>query len=156
MLAYRANTALAVFLFALQTLAQDSVYTVWSSVVFSRTGDKTPYSLGDMPTILTPLGANQSYTAGAYLRNRYLGDYTENGVGGAPIEGLSANTIDVDQVYIGALDLQYTAASAQAFLQGFYPPLNQTSGNTVQQDDTAPVTNILADGTTVRPGPCKI
>lgn len=143
---------LATFLFAGRSLAaNNNMYTVWSSVVFSRTGERTPYWItGGMPVVLTPLGANQSYTAGAYMRDRYLGKFTDNGVGGAPIQGLSANSIDVDQVYIGSQDIQFTAASAQAFLQGFYPPINQTTSDTVQQDDTTPTSNILADGTTVR------
>lgn len=136
-----------------QCLAQSKKYTVWSSVIFSRTGERTPVMLGDMNSILTPLGANQSYTAGSFMRDRYFGDYTANGVpdvGGAPIQGLSGNTFDVDQVYIGCQDIQYTAASAQAFLQGFYPPLDQGDGDTSDQDDTTPSSmNKLADGTTV-------
>lgn len=145
------NAILASFLFATESLAATNMYTVWSSVIFSRTGERTPIWITDgMPSVLTPLGANQSYTAGAYMRDRYFGKYTDNGVGGAPIQGLSVNSIDVEQVYIGAQDIQYTAGSAQAFLQGFYPPLNQTTSDTVQQDDTTPTDNILADGSTVR------
>lgn len=146
-----ANAVLASLLFAAESLAAGNMYTVWSSVVFSRTGERTPLWITDgMPIVLTPLGATQSHTAGEYMRERYLGKFTDNGVGGAPIQGLSANSIDVEQIYIGSQDIQFTAASAQAFLQGLYPPINQTTSNTVQQDDTTPTDNILADGSTVR------
>lgn len=146
------STVLATLSVVPQSLAQSQKYTVWSSTIFSRTGERTPVMLGDMNSILTPLGANQSYTAGAFMRDRYFGDYSANGVpdvGGAPIQGLSGNTFDVDQVYIGCQDIQYTAASAQAFLQGFYPPLDQSDGESDQDNTTPASMNKLADGTTV-------
>lgn len=152
MFSHLGSALLATLLYASQSLAQTGVgtYTVWSSVVFSRTGERTPLWLGGEPVILTPYGATQSYTAGSFMRERYFGDFSNSGTSGAPIQGLSANTIDVDQVYIGSQSFQWMAASAQAFLQGFYPPLNQTTVNTKQQDDTAPLVNILADGSVVR------
>ena len=144
----RAHAVLAISLFASQTLAAGSKYTVWSSVVFSRTGERTPIAYGGMPTILTPLGANQSYTNGLAMRERYLGAYTDNGVGGAPIPGLNSDFIDSNQVYIGTPDYQYTVGSAQAFMQGMYPPTTK-GANTVQKAHSGPVVNVLADGSTV-------
>ncbi len=120
---------LGALLAAQQVLAQDpnQFYTVWSSVVFTRTGDRTPLQLTtDIPT-LTSLGAQQVFDVGAFLRSRYLGQWTNNGVDSAPLQGLSTDVINIEQVYIGTPDFQYTAASAQAFLQGFYPPTNATS-----------------------------
>jgi len=144
----RAHAFLAISFLAGQTLAADSKYTVWSSVVFSRTGERTPIAYGGMPTILTPLGANQSYTSGLAMRERYLGAYTDNGVGGAPIPGLNSDFIDSNQVYVGTPDYQYTVGSAQAFLQGLYPPTTKSTG-TVQKAHSGPVVNVLADGSTV-------
>ncbi|KAF2483165.1 histidine phosphatase superfamily [Neohortaea acidophila] len=105
----------------------NSFYTVWSSVVFTRTGERTPAVFNPNPTVLTALGAQQAYAAGSYLRSRYLGQYTGNGVGTAPIFGLNPDSVNIEQVYVGSPDYQYTAATAQAFLQGFYPPSNTST-----------------------------
>lgn len=150
MFSHLSSALLATLLCVSESLAQGDRYTVWSSVIFSRTGERTPFWLGGEEIVLTPLGATQSFADGAFMRKRYFGDYSNSGVPGAPLQGLSVNTIDVDQVYIGSQSFQWMAGSALAFLQGFYPPLNQTTIDTKQQSATAPVDNILADGTVVR------
>jgi hypothetical protein len=121
-------------LFALHltsTLAQSvptTRYTVWASVLFSRTGDRTPEILGSAPTTLTSLGAQQQYSNGAFFRQRYLTSSSNfsmtNGVGPAPMTGMSAEVPDVRKLYVQALDEQSSVASAQAFLQGLYPPVD--------------------------------
>ena len=119
-------------LFTSGAAAQNDLnYTVWSSVIFSRTGERTPAVLGDIPTQLTTLGAQQQYSAGSFFRERYLGSVgSTDGVDSGPIAGLSAYTPDIQQLYVLAIDMQTTIASAQAFLQGFYPPFNLTSNDT--------------------------
>lgn len=143
MFALLSTAILASLSFPRETLAQG--YTVWSSVVFSRTGERTPEALGSLPVVLTPLGANQSYNAGAYLRDRYFGQSSINGISTAPIQGLSSEIIQYNQVYVGTLDSQYMAASAQAFMQGLYPPIGAKA-----DDNTAAGDSTLADGTVVR------
>ena len=126
-------------------------YTVWSSVLFSRTGERTPEILGDLPTTLTSLGAQQQYAAGSFFRERYISSFgSNNGVDSAPIQGLSPNELNGEQLYVMALDQQWNVASAQAFMQGLYPPFSL--GN--NESDTARLldpTNFLANNTYVRP-----
>lgn len=107
-------------------------YTVWSSVIFSRTGERTPELLPNTSQSLTSLGAQQQYDVGTFFRERYLQTYgSTNGIDSAPIQDMSVDELDGDQLYVMALDQQYNVASAQAFLQGLYPPYslsNNTSG----------------------------
>ncbi|KAF2767553.1 phosphoglycerate mutase-like protein, partial [Teratosphaeria nubilosa] len=124
----------------------DSIYTVWSSVIFSRTGERTPDALStnNLPTTLTSLGAHEQYASGSAFRKRYItssGDST--GGSSAPIYGLNTDAINSAELYVMAADLQYAVASAQAFLQGFYPPsaLNTSAAPTLDP------TSMLANGT---------
>lgn len=140
------------FLFSLTSLllvsstyAQEGVYTVWSSVLFLRAGDRTPLVLGPLETALTSLGAQQLYSAGQFFRNRYITDSAANQTAIAPLNGLNVYTQDDLQTYVLALDQQYVTASAQAFMQGFYPPhnLSTVTGNGLD------MSNVLANGTYV-------
>jgi hypothetical protein len=113
----------------------DSRYTVLSSVVFVRSGERTPQILGTEPSILTSLGAQQAYTAGSFFRDRYVSSTSSrSGVEKAPMRGLSANSYDPRQMYILAVDTHPAAATAQAFMQGFYPPyvLNESTAALVE------------------------
>ena len=65
--------------------AQDTE-TVWSSVLVTLYGDRVPLISPDL-SILTPLGAQQLYSAGSLFRDRYLApslnassDYIINGI----------------------------------------------------------------------------
>lgn len=120
-------------------------YTVWSSVILTRTGDRTPEILGDIPTKLTSMGANQAFAAGTYFRNRYI--VWQNGTdgidsAGAPLRRLDPNVYDDEQVYALTLDQQWNSATAQAFLQGFYPAFTGTN-------ETGDLTSRLGNGTYV-------
>ncbi|TKA79326.1 hypothetical protein B0A55_03461 [Friedmanniomyces simplex] len=119
-------------------------YTVWASVIFSRTGERTPEVLGYIPTTLTSYGAQQVYNSGAFYRDRYVSSTGSADVLiNAPLHGLSANNVDSMQLYVAALDEQYCVASAQAFVQGLYPPftLNSTAASILDP------TSILANNT---------
>lgn len=107
-------------------------YTVWSTVLFLRTGDRSPLTSANVPTTLTPLGAQQMHSVGNFFRERYITSSTGNAsYDAAPLQGLSASVPQDAQMYLLALDTQYTAASAQAFMQGLYPPysLNSTAAS---------------------------
>ena len=136
---------------AILFVPSETTYTVWSSVIFSRTGERTPaiLDIGDTPIQLTSLGARQQYSAGSFFRKRYLtSSGTQNGVEGGPIVGLSRDTPDIKQLYVEALDMQTTVASAQAFMQGFYPPFLLTTNDSDIQHMLDP-TSMLANGTYV-------
>lgn len=144
-------TALAAaFLSLPTTIAQDgSRYTVWSTVIFTRTGERTPSILGDLPTQLTSLGAQQQYANGQFFRERYLTSMgSENGVDGAPISMMSPSIPDVRQIYVTGLDFQYTLSSAQAFMQGFYPPFQLVNNGTEEAAVINPL-GMLANGSYV-------
>ncbi|KAI7067733.1 hypothetical protein KC352_g42896, partial [Hortaea werneckii] len=108
----------------LRTVAADE-YTAWASVVFSRGGERTPEVLGHLPTVLTSLGAQQMYQSGSFFRNRYITsslDLMSSDDDDTTLQDLSPDSIDPLQLYVAALDDQWTLASAQAFMQGLYPP----------------------------------
>jgi hypothetical protein len=103
------------------TLAQTVLREhIWSTVIYSRYGDRTPYILPTANT-LTPLGATQMYAAGNRFRERYLAPTA--GGGNTQLQGISPFQLDNDQVSILSLNDQFIVASAQAFMQGLYPPL---------------------------------
>ncbi|PQE16244.1 histidine acid phosphatase protein [Rutstroemia sp. NJR-2017a WRK4] len=90
--------------------ADTTVPVTWSSIVYAYHGEKTPDMPNSTTPILTSLGAQQLYSAGSVIRDRYL---TSNGTQltlGLPINGLS------------------TSAIAQAFMQGLYPPVAGVNG----------------------------
>lgn len=108
-------------------------YVVWSSVIFTRTGERTPEILGKIPTQLTSVGAQQAYAAGQFFRNRYT--ILRNGSNGAEsagaeLIGLSDVLYDQNQVVSMALEQQYNLATQQAFMQGLYPPTSLGNSST--------------------------
>lgn len=90
---------------------------VWAAVVFVNGGESTPL-LGGLQPVLTPEGAQQMFRQGAAFRSRYL---TGSGSSKAPIQGISQDAINTDD--IGAISTSdYPIFSgASAFFQGLYP-----------------------------------
>jgi hypothetical protein len=116
-------------------------YTVWASVIFSRTGERTPEVLGYIPTTLTSQGAQQAYASGQFFRERYIASSSSGTLNNAPLQGLSANSIDPLELYVMALDEQYCLGSAQAFLQGLYPPFTLNASAASVLDPTSMLSN---------------
>ncbi|KAF2088970.1 phosphoglycerate mutase-like protein [Saccharata proteae CBS 121410] len=120
----------------------DIVYNVHAAVVLTRNGERTPLLTGNSQydvAHLTALGAQQAHAQGTALRQRYLSsaeDYVNLGPT-ASISGLSRYSLDNNQLYIGSTDDEYMTATAQAFIQGLYPPyaLNQTAASTLDSED---------------------
>ena len=112
---------------------------IWSSIVYTFYGEKTP-SLTNGPYNLSPLGANQSYTAGALLRQRYLAASGNATQPDAPINGISAYDIDNSQLAALSTDDEFISSSALAFFQGLYPPRDIPLFNTE---------SILSDGSNI-------
>jgi hypothetical protein len=88
------------------------------------------------------VGANQMYTLGQNFRTRYIAGDKPNGLGTEHIANLSTDVLDNGQIRVQTLDTPYLVSSAQAFMQGLYPPHGISNG-------TADATGVLADGTTV-------
>lgn len=116
---------------------------VHGAVAFIRTGERTPL-ISEGRGKLSALGAQQMYQLGQQLRGRYIGDEAFDGLGHDPIEILLPDILDADQVHIQTLDKPYLHGSAQALVQGLYPPY---SLNSTRNGPIADSTGVLANGT---------
>jgi hypothetical protein len=106
--------------------AQTSNPTVRAAVVFVNHGETTPTLVSEHIT-LTPNGAQQMQRLGAAFRSRYLGGSasnttSSNSTDAAPIQDLSADSIDNRHLAIMAGTQEWLTNSATAFMQGLYPP----------------------------------
>ena len=133
-------------LHVISALAQGTVLReqIWGTVIFTRYGDRTPYILPETPT-LTPLGAQQLFNVGSTFRNRYVTPPTSAFNVNTAISGISEFQLNNDQVTLESTSDQFIAASAQAFMQGLYPPLQDSSNYTFIDS-----LSTLANGTTVQ------
>ena len=115
---------------------------VLSSFIYTVYGDRTPLILPEDPT-LTPLGAQQLYGVGQKFRNRYVGS---NGSvpSGTAILGISPYVLNNEAISILTTSDQYLVASASAFMQGLYPPLDLSSSSTYATD-----LSVLANGSII-------
>ena len=98
--------------------------TIWSSVIYSYHGDRTPLIL-PVQNVLTPLGGQQLYSVGSFFRDRYVG--ANANTSNLAINGLSKSELDSTQISVMSTGDEFVLASAQAFMQGLYPPLNISS-----------------------------
>lgn len=117
---------------ALQLLIAATVAdeTVYASFILARTGERTPLLNQSNDIIqLTALGAESIFNVGSELRTRYI---SPNSNPSTAIAGLSPDLIDPVQIYLLARDMQYDIASAQSFMQAFYPPT--TKNDTIDVD----------------------
>ncbi|KAI4216004.1 MAG: hypothetical protein LQ351_001500 [Letrouitia transgressa] len=78
--------------------------------------------------VLTPLGAQQTFSSGSRFRDRYI-----HSTSNSTIDGLSQDVLDDAQTYILSFTSQYAVASALAFMQGLYPPANLSSSPEVNR-----------------------
>jgi hypothetical protein len=120
--------------------AAQTQQTTWGTVILSLHGERTP-ELSDAFPYLTPLGAQQAASAGSVIRTRYIQGPSTNVTNSYPIPGLAVNAVDNTQLYLLARDDDYVAGSAQAFMQGVYPPL----GSAYVDEES-----ILSNGTLVQ------
>lgn len=127
------------------TAAQDVLQRqVVSTFIYTTYGDRTPMAM-DQPPVLTPLGAQQLYNAGANMRSHYVStdsESTDDSYG--TIRRMSPYQIPASQITVLSRDEQYISAGASAFMQGLYPPLETDSNYTFIAGQSA-----LADGTNV-------
>ncbi|CRL25939.1 Histidine phosphatase superfamily, clade-2 [Penicillium camemberti] len=109
-------------LLALQGLAvsaQDSQSTekVWGVFAFTVHGDSKPGALASSRT-LTDYGANELAAAASDFRSRYVSGGSDTG-----IQNISPIILDSNDVDVLSTTDQNIVGSAQAFMQGLYPPL---------------------------------
>jgi len=136
-----AAMASSAWLVGAQNSVDSGLYHPHAAFAFVRTGERTPI-LRNNTQRLTALGANQMYTLGQNFRARYIAGEKASALGIQRISGLSTDILNNDQVQVQTLDKAYLVSSAQAFMQGLYPPHGIANG-------TGDVTGILADGTSV-------
>jgi hypothetical protein len=118
------NFFVTIIAFAWLSSAQDTdgdAYHTHGVFAFIRTGERTPNIRPGAP-LLSPLGAQQMFSLGQNLRTRYITGDISDTLGVQRIAGLSRDSLDNTQVLIRTLDQQHLVSSAQAFMQGFYPP----------------------------------
>jgi hypothetical protein len=102
-------------------ISSDNVQITWASVVMAFHGEREAFLSTGSPA-LTPLGAQQALISGSTIRTRYIEGPDTAITGSYPINGISKQ-MNNGELYILATDYDYVAASAQAFMQGLYPPL---------------------------------
>ncbi|KAJ5980558.1 Histidine phosphatase superfamily clade-2 [Penicillium waksmanii] len=127
--------AVSVQLAAIAT-AQDYTETVWGIFAYTTYGDSLPNIMSQVRTReLSDYGASQLEAAGSVFRDRYVKTGGSVYDTGSTIQGLAPFYLDSQDVSILTTTDQYVIASAQAFMQGLYPPLNQSD---VQDSDSTP------------------
>jgi hypothetical protein len=119
--------------------------TIWSSVVITTFGDRVPLLSTDL-SVLTPLGAQQLYSAGQDFRGRYVSPSDPAANGDYAINGISLYEMDPTQTVVMTVYDIFIQQSAAAFLQGLYPPFDVLSAN----GSVSPLYAQLANGTTVQ------
>jgi hypothetical protein len=121
-------------------------YNTHGVVAFIRSGETTPL-IAPGTRRLSALGAQQMYKLGQQFRGRYINtDQENNGLGHEPIQGLAPDILDPSQLLIQTLDTNYLMTSAQAFMQGLYPPY---SLNRTRVGPVADATGILSNNTAI-------
>lgn len=91
---------------------------IHSALVFTRHGDRTAKWYKGYQ--MTNLGAQQVYQSGQFYRERYL-------TGDHPINGISRDEVSSSQIWASAPDQHVLFQTATNFLQGLYPPLDNSS-----------------------------
>lgn len=111
--------------------AQDLSQKVWAVFAYTLHGDSTPAALPQHET-LTPYGASALYTAGSSFRDRYVASTA----GDTKVRDISPDLLDSGDVLVFSTTQQPDVASAQAFMQGLYPPLQQSENSTYPDSST--------------------
>lgn len=122
----------------------NSSYHTHGAFAFVRSGERTPTLSGESQ-VLTAVGAQQMYELGQALRARWVSSTGDARLGQENIANMSVDILNNDQITVQTLDKQYLISSAQAFMQGMYPPHALGNGSGLGDE-----TGLLADGTTVQ------
>ncbi|ODM17917.1 hypothetical protein SI65_06705 [Aspergillus cristatus] len=140
----RWSLALAVALQAATSAsAQGLSEKVWAVFAYTLHGDNIPTAL-PRPNNLSPYGANELYAAGSSFRDRYVAVHSDDSAEKLRIQNLSPYVLDSEEVIVLSSTERSVVGSAQAFMQGLYPPLKQ-SGNLMYSDSSS----VLANGSII-------
>ncbi|KAL4761843.1 uncharacterized protein BDW70DRAFT_167815 [Aspergillus foveolatus] len=129
----------------LAAAASDHTARVWAVYAYTINGETIP-RVFPRSRALTPYGAYQLHEAGSAFRRRYVS--VKAGADGPDtrIENLSPYLVDNDDIKITSTPDVAVLASAQAFMQGVYPPLNESFNTTFFDNQLE-----LADGSLISP-----
>ncbi|ETS86770.1 hypothetical protein PFICI_00598 [Pestalotiopsis fici W106-1] len=116
-------------LLSLAAIPAVNAETILGVYIFSRHGDRTPKALA--PANLTSLGQEQVYQSGNYYRNRYVAADASS-----PIFRLSDDIAVASQMTITSQVDTVLQSSAQAFMQGVYPPVGDLSVESLANGST--------------------
>ncbi|KAB8232984.1 uncharacterized protein BDW43DRAFT_319970 [Aspergillus alliaceus] len=105
--------------------AEDLEEKVWAVFAYNVYGDSIPSAL-PRPKALTPYGASDLYTAGSVFRDRYVAIHADNSTPNTRVQNLSPYLLETEEVDVLSTTDPSIAASAQAFMQGLYPPLEKS------------------------------
>lgn len=119
----------------------------YATVAFIRSGESTPW-VRSGTQLLTALGAQQMFELGNNFRGRYIdADTGSTRLGSRPIADMSQDQLNPDQLFVQTLDSPHLTASAQAFIQGLYPP---SSSNSTQNGPLSDLFGLLANRSAVQ------
>ncbi|KAK6543122.1 hypothetical protein TWF694_007042 [Orbilia ellipsospora] len=102
--------------FGISTSAAQAAETILGVYILSRHGDRTDKR--HPPTKLTKLGYGQILASGEYFRSRYISSNATH-----RILGISSDEVVNSQINVVTTDDTVLMNSAQAFVQGLYPPI---------------------------------
>ncbi|KAF3908662.1 hypothetical protein AA313_de0205967 [Arthrobotrys entomopaga] len=102
--------------FGISITATQAAETIVGAYILSRHGDRTVKR--HSPTKLTNLGYNQILASGEYFRCRYISSNATH-----QVLGISSNEVVNSQIHVVTTDDNVLMNSAQAFVQGLYPPI---------------------------------
>lgn len=123
-------------------------YHPHASFSFIRTGERTPTIEYNIP-VLTALGAQQMFQLGQAYRTRYITGNANIGLGVQHIAGMSQNLVNNDQILVQTLNQPHLVSTAQAFMQGLYPPRNTINSLGSSNGTGASTGGLLANGTAI-------
>ncbi|KAL4931566.1 uncharacterized protein BDV17DRAFT_288636 [Aspergillus undulatus] len=124
-------------------VAQEHTSRIWALWAYTTNGESLP-RVFPRPRALTSYGAYQAHQAGAAFRDRYVALNSGISEPGTRIENLSPYVLDNDDVDVAATPDAAVLASAQAFMQGIYPPLDESFNSSFFDNEFE-----LADGSIV-------
>lgn len=129
----------------LSSAQDDRQEKIWGAFVYTLHGDRTPYTSLKSRT-LTPLGAYQLFGAGYAIRDRHITASTLNtSEPSHQISGISEFSLVNDEIEILSTTEQFVSASAQAFVQGLYPPAEELYEDTVPYDNSRFLNGTIMD-----------
>jgi hypothetical protein len=129
MLLYGLSIALLTLQGPVLVSAQDSsAEKVWGVFAFTVHGESKPSALTSDQT-LTDYGANELVAAASAFRSRYVSTVRGSATG---IQNISPIMLDSNDVDVLSTTDQSIVGSAQAFMQGLYPPLGSMDISSTQ------------------------